>query len=142
MKGLISNKELAVRFSETDAMGVVWHGNYLRYFEDARENFGKIFNIEYTYIHAQGFFVPITESSIKHKNIITYGDRIEIRTKFIYNKAAKIEFHYEIFNLTTNKISATGTSIQVFIDANSRDMILSKPHFFIEWEKDQNWMDV
>ena len=34
MRGLIASKEIEVRFSDTDAMGVIWHGNYLRYFED------------------------------------------------------------------------------------------------------------
>ena len=38
---LESTMEIAVRFSETDAMGVIWHGNYLKFFEDAREKFGK-----------------------------------------------------------------------------------------------------
>ena len=42
---LISEIEIDIRFSETDAMGVVWHGNYLKFFEDGREAFGKEFGL-------------------------------------------------------------------------------------------------
>lgn len=142
MRGLIASKEIEVRFSDTDAMGVIWHGNYLRYFEDGREYFGKKFSIDYLDIHNMGFFVPIAESFIKHLDTINYGDKVEVRIKYVYNKASKMEFKYELFNLTTNSLSATGSSIQVFIDAESRKMILSKPQFFKDWENKQDWVDV
>ena len=32
---------ITVRFSETDPLGIVWHGNYIKYFEDGREAFGR-----------------------------------------------------------------------------------------------------
>ena len=38
---LTDRKTITVRFSEVDAMQVVWHGEYIRYFEDGRESFGK-----------------------------------------------------------------------------------------------------
>ena len=38
---------IRVRFNETDPLGIVWHGNYLKYFEDGREAFGKEFGMEY-----------------------------------------------------------------------------------------------
>ena len=44
---LISFKDVRVRFSETDNLGVVWHGNYVKYFEDGREAFGREHNISY-----------------------------------------------------------------------------------------------
>ena len=47
MKELRTEIELTIRFSETDAMGVVWHGNYLKFFEDAREYFGHKFGMSY-----------------------------------------------------------------------------------------------
>ena len=38
---LISYKDVRVRFNETDVLGVVWHGNYIKFFEDGREAFGR-----------------------------------------------------------------------------------------------------
>ena len=49
-------------------MGIVWHGSYSLYFEDAREEFGRQYNIEYLYIFDQGFYAPIVELHIEYKN--------------------------------------------------------------------------
>ena len=40
-KELRASKVFDVRFSEVDSMNVVWHGSYMLYFEDAREEFGR-----------------------------------------------------------------------------------------------------
>jgi acyl-CoA thioester hydrolase len=131
---LISVIEFDIRFSETDAMGVVWHGNYLKYFEDGREAFGKKFGMQYLDIYANGYFTPIVKSNINHKSPIYYGQRAKIITTMVHSKAAKIIFEYEIINLTTNKISAIGSTMQIFMIIESREMDLNTPYFYLEWE--------
>jgi len=131
---LITEIEFDIRFSETDAMGVVWHGNYLKYFEDGREAFGKQFGMEYLDIYSNGYFTPIVKSNINHKSPIYYGQRAKIITRMLPSKAAKIIFEYEIINLTTNKISATGSTMQIFLFEKSREMDLNIPDFYVEWE--------
>ncbi len=116
-------------------MGVVWHGNYLKYFEDGREAFGKEFGIEYLDIYNQGFFTPIVRSEIDHKSPINFGERAKIITTLIPSKAAKMIFTYEIINLTTGKISAVGKTIQIFLSTENRELELYTPDFYIEWEK-------
>lgn len=142
MIGLLANKTLEIRFSDTDAMGVVWHGNFLKFFEDAREHFGELFKLEYLEIYKLGFFVPITETRLKHLEPIYYGDKIEISIKFICSKAAKIKFEYVLQNIDTNNIVAKGSTTQVFLNDSTRDLVLYKPPFFKEWESKQNWIDV
>lgn len=132
---LITEIEFDIRFSETDAMGVVWHGNYLKYFEDGREAFGKKHKMEYLDIYSKGYFTPIVKSEINHKSPIYYGEKAKVITKLIPSKAAKIIFEYEIINLSTNKISATGTTIQVFLDRETRLLELNTPDFYISWEE-------
>ncbi|HRS08637.1 MAG TPA: acyl-CoA thioesterase, partial [Bacteroidia bacterium] len=61
---------IKVRFSDTDAMGVVWHGNYLRFFEDAREAFGIKYGLTYLDVYHRGYFTPIVKSSVEHKSPI------------------------------------------------------------------------
>ena len=126
--------EFDVRFSETDAMGVVWHGNYLKFFEDGREAFGKQYNIEYLDIYHKGFFTPIVKSEINHKFPINYGERAKIITTLIPTKAAKIIFEYEIINLSTRKVSAIGQTIQIFLSVETRELELGTPAFYEEWE--------
>ena len=54
--------EIAVRFSEVDAMNVVWHGNYLKYFEDGREALGADHELNYLDIGIFGFTTPSVSS--------------------------------------------------------------------------------
>lgn len=131
---LTTEIEFDIRFSETDAMGVVWHGNYLKYFEDGREAFGKKFGMQYLDIYSRGYYTPIVKSNINHKSPLYYGQRAKIITTMIPNKAAKIIFEYEIINLTTNKISAIGSTMQVFLMEQTREMDINIPDFYIEWE--------
>jgi acyl-CoA thioester hydrolase len=124
-----------VRFSDTDAMGVVWHGNYLRFFEDAREAFGLKYHLSYLDIYHKGFFTPIVKSSVEHKSPINYGEEVVAVAKFHPTPSAKIMFDFDIINKTTGKISAKGHTTQVFLNVSDRVMELVKPDFYIEWEK-------
>ena len=131
---LSTEVEIDIRFSETDAMGVVWHGNYLKFFEDGREAFGKKFGIEYLDIYAQGYFTTIVKSEINHKSPIDYGHRAKIITTLVPSRAAKIIFEYKIINLTTGKISAEGSTMQVFLSTKTRELELLTPKFYEDWE--------
>ena len=44
---LTDQTEVVVKFNEADPLGIVWHGHYIRYFEDGRESFGKRYGIAY-----------------------------------------------------------------------------------------------
>ena len=67
------SKHIDVRFSELDPMGVVWHGDYTLYFEDAREAFGKEYGLGYMTFFDNGFTAPLVELSMQYKKIIKYG---------------------------------------------------------------------
>ena len=141
MKTLSYSLNLSVRFSETDAMGVVWHGNYLKFFEDAREGFGKKFGIEYLNIHKHGFFVPIVKSEMEHKASVYYGDEIEVHIDLVFLKAAKIKFLYKVYTKKDKILATTGSTIQVFLDSEKRELELNKPTFYSDWENKQEWTE-
>jgi len=126
--------DLNVRFSDTDAMGVVWHGNYLRFFEDGREEFGKKYELEYLDVYGNGYFTPIVKSEINHKSPIYYGDKVKLITKYIPQRAAKLIFEYQIENIETGAICATGKTIQVFLRAEERTLDLNNPDFYQKWK--------
>lgn len=130
-----------MRFSETDAMGVVWHGNYLKFFEDARDHFGKIHGLDNLQIHNAGFFIPIVHSELHHKAPVHYGEIAVVTAKLIYRESAKIIFEFEIINKNTGMLAAKGTTTQVFLNAKTRELELMKPDFITEWEAQQNWID-
>ena len=49
--------DIKVRFSEVDSMGILWHGHYIKYFEDGRESFGRSFEFGYMNIYHNHDFV-------------------------------------------------------------------------------------
>lgn len=141
MKILKAEITVPVRFSETDAMGVVWHGNYLKFFEDAREEFGRKYQIDYLDIHKRGYFIPIVKSEINHKASVFYGEKVRIVAVLEQHDAAKIVFRYEVYNDHTGKLAATGMTMQVFMFSSDRTLELLKPDFYATWEQAQHWID-
>lgn len=132
---LLSEIKIDIRFSETDAMGVVWHGNYLKFFEDGREAFGKAYGLEYLTIFDNGYFTPIVKSEIDHKAPVYYGQVIKVVTKYIPSKSAKILFEYEVINLTSGELCAVGKTMQVFLNKDSRTLQLVTPDFYQQWKE-------
>lgn len=127
--------DLSVRFSEVDSLGIVWHGNYVIYFEDGRERFGERFGLSYADTRKHGYIVPITHIEINYKNYIKHGDKLILYTKYHISKKAEINFSYILKNAKTGKIMATGRTTQVFIKADNYKLVFSKPQFFIEIEE-------
>ncbi len=132
---LTETVEVNIRFSETDPMGIVWHGNYLKYLEDGREAFGAKYGIGYMDIYKQGFAAPLVEIDIKYKKALRYGEGIIIETKYVHDDAAKIIFAYKVMNAKNREeIIATANSIQVFLDLKG-ELMLTNPQFYQEWKK-------
>lgn len=132
-KTLIHNSSFSVRFNEVDSLGIVWHGNYITYFEDGREAFGHHFGISYLDIQKNGFVTPIIKSVCEHKFPLKYGDVCRIETTYEDTLAAKMIFKFKIFN-QDNKLVCTGETIQVFLD-NEGELMLTFPPFFMEWKQ-------
>ena len=141
MKFIEDKTRVRIRFSESDAMGVVWHGNYLKYFEDGRESLGGKFKMDYVDVYTKGYVTPIVKIDVNYKSPITFGEEIEIRTRFIKSRAAKIIHHYEVWNLNTGKLSCVGSSEQVFLNDKTRTLELFFPGFFQEWLNGLNWIE-
>jgi len=128
---LKTNTEIRVRFNECDPLQIVWHGNYLKYFEDGREDFCIKNGISYLDAWAQGFSTPIVKSLCEHKLPLKYGDNFLVETTYFPTAAAKIIFRYRIF--CEGKLICTGETVQVFLDEN-RKLALNYPRFFLDWK--------
>lgn len=126
---------LQIRFSDTDAMGVVWHGNYLRFFEDGREAFGEKYGLEYLDVYNSGYFTPIVKTDINYKNSIYYGDQVKMITRYVNNRSAKIVFEYELINIDSGQIIASGSTTQVFLSVKERELRLDNPDFYLKWKQ-------
>ena len=127
--------KVRVRFVETDPLGIVWHGNYIQYFEDGREAFGRHHGISYLNQKEYGYATPIVKSSSEHKLPLRYGDVATIKTTYVDSRAAKMVFRYEVFN-QDDLLVCTGETVQVFVDRlGEGELSLTIPEFFKEWKK-------
>ena len=127
--------ETTVRFSEVDSMQVVWHGEYVRYFEDGREAFGRKYSgVGYLDFYANGYTAPIVDLQLQYVSPLTVNDVAIIETRFIDVAAAKLCFEYVIHRKSDGALVARGSSVQVFVD-NDGNMCLNTPPFFEEWKK-------
>ncbi|MDR2835206.1 MAG: acyl-CoA thioesterase [Bacteroidales bacterium] len=133
-KILKAEKKINIRFSEVDSMNIVWHGSYSLYFEDAREEFGKQFHLDYLYMFKNGFFAPLVDLHFNFKRPLKYKDEAIIEISFRDTVAAKLIFDYTIYSSDKTQIIATGYSTQVFLDKNYK-LVWSIPDFIVEWKK-------
>ena len=134
---LSSQKEVLVRFSEVDSMMIVWHGNYVKYLEDGREDFGRKFDIGYLQVLEDGLGLPIVDLNIKYKKSLQYGDRVIVETTFVESQSTKLVFNYRLFLPTTLEVLCTATTTQVFLDLKGNLQMIDPPSFKA-WK--QKWL--
>ena len=129
--------ELRIRFSEVDSLKIVWHGNYAKYLEEGREDFGRKYNIGYMDVLKQGFVTPVVNMTVNYKKPLFYGDKAIIETRYIDTDAAKMIFSYSIFNKKSGELVATAETTQVFLTTDM-ELHITVPKFFEEWKKVAN----
>ena len=137
LKQLSERIEINVRFNEADPLGIVWHGHYIRYFEDGREAFGNKYGIGYLDFYERSIIIPVVNIECSYKRSLRYGDKVIVETTFIPTEAAKLKFEYRLYNTSKGELVATGSSVQVFLDKETSTLQLTNPLFFDEWKKKQ-----
>lgn len=93
-----SKCELAVRYYETDLMGIVHHSNYIRYFECGRHKLLLDYNIPIEKIEEAGVMMPVISTECNYRLPARMGDTLTIVTRIRKMPAVKIEVECEIFN--------------------------------------------
>ena len=136
MKRTLSHTfETEVKFSEADPLGIVWHGHFIRYFEDGREAFGEKYKLKYLDFYRSNIVVPIIKINCEYKRILRYGHRIRLETIYHDTPAAKLLFDYAVYDAATDEQVAKGNSMQVFMQRDTMELMLTMPQFMIDWKK-------
>lgn len=134
-QSLTNTIEIEVKFSDVDMLGVVWHGNYIRYFEDGREAFGKQYGLGYMDVYNAGYVVPIVNVNCDYKRFLRYEDRVIIETVYTPTESAKINFAYRLLNAKTGELIVKGSTVQVFVHRDNFELQLTNPDFFLDWKQ-------
>lgn len=104
-----------IRYSETDQMGVVYHGNYAQYLELARVEWLRLLGISYKSMEEGGIMLPVISLSINYLKPALYDDLITVKVVLNKKPVVRIEFDYEIVN-EAGDLLATANTVLVFMD--------------------------
>ena len=115
---IVSRAQVTVRYAETDMMGVVYHANYLPWFEVGRTTLLKEIGLPYKQLEAEGFRLPVLEITAKYLRPAVYDDVITIVTTLKDKPLIRIKLEYEVRR--GDELLATGRSEHAFIDVQGK----------------------
>src|SRR5476651_1818959 len=113
-----SRVEVTVRYAETDMMGIVYHANYLPWFEVGRTTLLKEIGVPYKKLEEEGFRLPVLEISAKYLRPAVYDDTLVIVTTVNDRPLLRIRLDYEVRR--GEELLATGTSVHAFVDKTGK----------------------
>lgn len=93
--------QIRVRYAETDKMGIVYNGEYLTYFEVARVEMMRAFNMSYTEFESHGYNLPLVESHINYKNPAHFDDLLNVKATLKFEMKPILKIEYNIFRDNT-----------------------------------------
>lgn len=127
------------RYEETDQMGVVYHGNYLTYFEVGRSDFFRSLGYSYKKLEEEGIIFPVINATCNYIKPALYDDELAIRTRLVALKGVRLELRYEVIRVDDGKevVLATGKTEHAFVNKELKPIRLRKinPDFWALLEK-------
>jgi acyl-CoA thioester hydrolase len=109
-----SRTQIAVRYAETDMMGIVYHGNYLPWFEVGRTTMLKECGLPYKELEAEGYHLPVIELGVKYVRPALYDDTLTIITRMKERPSLRIHLEYEVRR--GDELLVTGFTTHAFIN--------------------------
>jgi acyl-CoA thioester hydrolase len=122
--------EFNVEFYDVDSMRIVWHGNYIKYFEKARCALLEKIGYNYCDMEESGWGFPVAGISAKYVNSLRFLDRVKARAILTeYENCIKIK--YELYNAETGQLCTKGESTQMAVNVASGESTMICPPVFI-----------
>lgn len=126
-----------IRFEEVDPLGIVWHGHYPSYFEDARVALGDHYGIGYLDFHREHVVTPIKQMHVDYVLPLRFGESCTVTGKLHWAEAARMNFEFEIRN-EAGELTTTGATVQLFLKEDG-SLLMALPDFYQEfcdrWKK-------
>ena len=122
---------IEVPFHDVDAMNVVWHGHYLKYFEIARCKLLDQFQYNYIQMRDSGYAWPVIESHVRYAHGILFQQQIRVRA-ILKEWENRLKIEYQIFDAETGKRPTKGYTTQVAVHIENREMCVQSPQILLE----------
>lgn len=131
--------DVVVAFHDVDAIQVVWHGNYIKYFEIARCAVLQMVDYDYPQMKNSGYSWPIVDIRARFVSPATYGDRLQV-VAIIAEWDIRLVIKYVAINKSTQRVIARGRSVQVPVSMRTMSLDFGCPNVLGEkieiWRRD------
>jgi len=123
---VVHDAAIRPRYAETDQMGVVYHANYLTYFEVGRCEFFRALGFTYKELEAEGVILPVIRAEVDYMQPALYDEDLRIRTRLKSLKGARVELHYEVIrtNQDAEQVLARGMTAHAFVGKDLKPLKL------------------
>lgn len=105
-----------VRYAETDQMGVVYHANYLVWFEVGRVEILRSLGLSYKQFEAEGFMIAVVEATARYKSPARYDDEIAVRTRISALRGSLMKFAYRVVRVEDETLLCEGETTHIVVD--------------------------
>jgi len=112
--------KIRVIYADTDAMGIVYHTNYIRWFEVGRTELFRDMGILYTEVEAAGFNLPMTQVYCHYLLPTRYDDLVMVETEIEYLKRASMKFAYLLWDEKREKLITEGYTVHACTDRDGK----------------------
>jgi acyl-CoA thioester hydrolase len=128
---LYAEEEITVEFYDLDPLRIVWHGNYLNYFEIGRRALLEKIGYSYTEMEDSGYAFPVIEVSVKYLSSLRFRDRARIKA-ILMEYENRLLIRYEIRNAQTGVLTTKGSSTQMAFDIKNNDSCFVCPSVLVK----------
>jgi len=111
---------LRVRYAETDKMGVVYYANYFVWFEVGRCELIRAIGKSYRDLEEAGIGLPVIEAHCEYRSPARYDDELQVKTWGALLSPARVEFRYEVSQVTDGTVNAVGRTVHASVDQKGR----------------------
>ncbi len=127
----VSTKEIQLTYADTDMMGVIYHANYLKWFEIGRTQLIEDIGYSYFEMEKAGYCAPVYKVEATYKKSVRYGDKVFVKTWVEENQGLKTVYGYQIVN-NDGDVCAKGTTTHIVVKKDNFKPVQFKK-FFPEW---------
>jgi acyl-CoA thioester hydrolase len=125
VRPFVACAHVRVRYAETDQMGVVYHANYIVWFEVGRVEFIRQLGMDYrTMEQEDGVGIAVVDVSARYKSPARYDDELVVETRLIACRGPVIKFSYRIVRPADEALLCEGETVHVVVDRQMRKAAL------------------
>ena len=120
---------IKVRYCETDQMGLVHHGSYINYLEEARISWISNLGFSYSEMEKSGIILPVSKLNVSYLKPVYFDDELEVNVELAELPTSRLIFNYIIKN--KDEVAVTATTVLAFLNKETKKPVRC-PDYMLE----------